>query len=105
MAAIGFRNKYLGTTLSTVCIGDDVDKNIFRYVLAMDVDETFMFRSIEYKTQDFEDLTIVKELKRFIKINKFDLVLTRKSTVHNNTGCVGPALATLLGWHQLYLCM
>ncbi len=97
MAVVEFRNKYPRTTLSAVCIGNNVDENIFKYVLAMGVDEAFMFRSVQCKTQDFDDLTIAKVLKRFIKTNKFDLVLTGKSTFSNNVGCVGPALATLLG--------
>lgn len=42
----------------------------------MGVGMTFMFQSTEYKTQDFDDLTNAKELKKFIKINKFNLILT-----------------------------
>ncbi|PIM95318.1 Electron transfer flavoprotein small subunit [Candidatus Hodgkinia cicadicola] len=102
MAAVEFKNKYPGVKLSAVCIGDDVDKNIFRYVLAMGVDEAFMFRSIKHRIKDLDYLTITKELKKFINMNKYDLILTGKSSSSNNTGCVGPALAALLGWHHLF---
>ncbi|PIM96406.1 Electron transfer flavoprotein small subunit [Candidatus Hodgkinia cicadicola] len=102
MAAVEFKNKNPGVELSAVCIGDDVDEKIYKYVLAMGVDEAFLFRSVKHRIKDLDDLTIAKELKKFIKINKYDLVLTGKSTFGNNTGCVGPALAALLGWRQLY---
>ncbi len=68
----------------------------------MGVDEVFMFRSVEYKTQDVDDLTSTKMLKKLIRTNSFDLVLTGRSTFSNNVGCVGPTLTTLLGRHQLY---
>ncbi len=63
----------------------------------MGVDEAFSFRPVKHRIKDLDDLTITKELKKFTKINKYDLVLTGKSTFSNNTGCVGPALAALLG--------
>ncbi|PIM96047.1 electron transfer flavoprotein subunit beta/FixA family protein [Candidatus Hodgkinia cicadicola] len=102
MAAVDFKNKNPGVKLSAVCIGDDVDEKIYKYVLAMGVDEAFLIRSVKHRVKDLDDLTIAKVLKKFIKINKYDLVLTGKSTFGNNTGWVGPALAALLGWHQLY---
>ncbi len=74
-------------------------------MLTMGVGMTFMFRSTEYKTQNFDGLTTAKEFKKFIKINKFNLISNRKPTINYNTGCVGPTLATLLGWHQLYYYM
>ncbi|PIM95769.1 Electron transfer flavoprotein small subunit [Candidatus Hodgkinia cicadicola] len=102
MAASEFKKRLPGTKLLVAFIGDRIDRNVFKYTLAMGIDDAFIITPIKCSSKELGDLTIAKELRNFVINNKIDLILTGRTIFNHNTGYIGSALASLLGWTQLY---
>ncbi|PIM95524.1 Electron transfer flavoprotein small subunit [Candidatus Hodgkinia cicadicola] len=96
-----FKEIIPSTKISVICLGKSCDKLLVRSILSMGVDKVMFTKAIDNDSISTDGLIITKILKRAVIEGQFDLILTGKSSSDNNSGFVGPALATLLGWRQL----
>ncbi|PIM96546.1 Electron transfer flavoprotein small subunit [Candidatus Hodgkinia cicadicola] len=101
-AAIKFRETTPSVVITVFCLSKESDNDLLKRVLDMGVDEAVLVKINNYNESNVDGLTKSKVLKRLLTTEKYDLVLTGKSSSDNNSGFVGSALTTFLGWRQLY---
>ncbi|PIM95637.1 Electron transfer flavoprotein small subunit [Candidatus Hodgkinia cicadicola] len=104
-AILKFKKIVPSAEVSAICLSRDSDKSYLKYVLAMGVNEVIFVRIVNGDKISIDGLLTTKILRRVVLTGKFDLILVGKSSSDSNSGFVGPALATFLGWRQLnYVC-
>ncbi len=96
-AAIKFKETTPSVVITVICLSKESDSDLFRRVLDMGVDEAVFVKINNYNESNVDGLTKSKILKRLLTAEKYDLVLTGKSSSDNNSGFVGSALTTFLG--------
>ncbi len=96
-AIVKFKETYPSMIITVICLSKESDSNLLKHILGMGVDEIMFIKTINYDDSIIDGLTRAKVLKRLIVTEKYDLVITGKSSSDNNSGFVGPALATFLG--------
>ncbi len=101
-AVVKFKEIYPSIIITVICLAKESDNELFKYVMGMGVDEVMFIKIINYDDSVIDGLTKAKVLKRLVVVEKYDLIVTGKASSDNNSGFVGPALATFLGWCQLY---
>ncbi|PIM95540.1 hypothetical protein [Candidatus Hodgkinia cicadicola] len=101
-AVIKFKEIDPSAVITVICLSKESDSGLLRHALDMGVDEVVFVKINDYDESIVDGLTKSKVLKRWLTAEKYDLVLTGKSSSDNNSGFVGSALATFLGWRQLY---
>ncbi|PIM95090.1 Electron transfer flavoprotein small subunit [Candidatus Hodgkinia cicadicola] len=101
-AVIKFKEIVPSIVITAICLSKEPDSDLLRNVLNMGVDEVVFVKINNYNELVVDGLTRAKLLKRLLVAEKYDLVLTGKSSSDNNSGFVGSALTTFLGWRQLY---
>ncbi|KON71433.1 Electron transfer flavoprotein small subunit [Candidatus Hodgkinia cicadicola] len=101
-AVVKFKETFPSIEITIIYLSRESDSDLLMYTLGMGVDEVVFVKITNYDESIIDGLTKAKVLKRLIVTEKYDLVLTGKSSSDNNSGFVGSALTTLLGWNQLY---
>ncbi|PIM95547.1 Electron transfer flavoprotein small subunit [Candidatus Hodgkinia cicadicola] len=101
-AVVKFKEIVSSIIITVICLSKESDNNLFKYILSMGVDEVIYVKTVSCNDLIIDGLTRAKILKRLVVVEKHDLVITGKSSSDNNSGFIGPALATFLGWCQLY---
>ncbi len=96
-AVIKFKEIDPSVVITVICLSKESDSDLLRYALDMGVDEVVFVKINNYDESIVDGLTKAKMLKRLLVTEKYDLVLTGKSSSDNNSGFVGSALATFLG--------
>ncbi|PIM95406.1 Electron transfer flavoprotein small subunit [Candidatus Hodgkinia cicadicola] len=101
-AVVKFKETFPSIGITVICLSKESDSNLLMHTLSMGVDEVVFVKINNYDESIVDGLTKAKVLKRLVVAEKYDLILTGKSSSDNNSGFVGSALTTFLGWNQLY---
>lgn len=96
-AVVKFKEIFSSIIITVICLSKESDNNLLKYILSMGVNEVMFVKTVSCNDLIIDGLMKVKILKRLVVVEKYDLVITGKSSSDNNSGFIGPALATFLG--------
>ena len=94
--ALRIKEKFAGTEVVLVSIGQKAAQEQLRTGLAMGADRAILVLA----DRPLEPLTVARVIHKLAGTEKPDLILLGKQAIDDDSNCVGQMLAELLGWPQ-----